>query len=260
MPSPSWPPRCFGQVMPSHPFAASFAMKARLAGVSTSLVKFSFQGCITASEWCSSRKRSTSSAKAFSAAPNSKFMRGLPSCAGVILSETSRIVNRRAVGARVAHLGSPTGRAFMKLGEIRHPERAVFGKPLDGVRVLALEQMQALPYATQLMAHLGAEVVKVEPPGRGDSGRAWKPAITDADGRRVGATYLRTNLSKQSIAVDFEQEGVRELVRRLVPHFDVVAENYRAGALARRGLGYSDLAKLRPGLVYVSISGFGQDE
>ena len=148
----------------------------------------------------------------------------------------------------------------MRLGEIRHPERAAFGKPLDGVRVLALEQMQALPYATQLMAHLGAEVVKVEPPGRGDSGRASQPAVTDADGRRVGATFLRNNLSKRSVAIDVEQDAGRDLIRRLVPHFDVVAENYRAGALARRGLGYADLAPLRPDLVYVSISGFGQDE
>jgi formyl-CoA transferase len=109
------------------------------------------------------------------------------------------------------------------------------------------------------MAHLGAEVVKVEPPGRGDSGRASQPAVTDADGRRVGATFLRNNLSKRSIGIDVEQEAGRELLRRLVPHFDVVAENYRAGALARRGLGYDDLVRLRPDLVYVSISGFGQD-
>ena len=148
----------------------------------------------------------------------------------------------------------------MKLREVRHPERVAFGKPLDGVRVLALEQMQALPYATQLLAHLGAEVVKVEPPGRGDSGRASQPAITDADGRRVGATFLRNNLSKRSIAIDVGQPAGCALVRRLVPHFDVLAENYRAGALAKRGLGYADLAPLRPGLVYASISGFGQDD
>ena len=147
----------------------------------------------------------------------------------------------------------------MKIGEVRHPEHAAFGKPLDGVRVLSLEQMQALPYATQILAHLGASVVKVEPPGRGDSGRGSQPYVTDTDGRRVGATYLRNNLSKRSVAIDVEKEEGRELVRRLVPHFDVVAENFRAGALAKRGLGYADLAPLRRGLVYVSISGFGQD-
>ena len=68
-------------------------------------------------------------------------------------------------------------------GEQRHPERAGYGKPLDGVRVLALEQMQALPYATQLMAHLGAEVVKLEHPVHGDSGRGARPFLTDEDGR-----------------------------------------------------------------------------
>ena len=69
----------------------------------------------------------------------------------------------------------------MRVGEVRHEERARWGKPLAGVRVLAAEQMQALPFATQLMAHLGADVVKVEPPGQGDSGRLSQPAITDTD-------------------------------------------------------------------------------
>ena len=75
----------------------------------------------------------------------------------------------------------------MRVGEIREPERAKWGKPLDGVRILAAEQMQALPYATQLLAHLGAEVVRVEPPGRGDTGRYSQPSLEDGDGRRVGA-------------------------------------------------------------------------
>ena len=97
----------------------------------------------------------------------------------------------------------------MRVGEQRHPERAGFGKPLDGVRVLAAEQMQALPYATQLLAHLGAHVVKVEPPEHGESGRGANPRIRDRDGREVGATYLRNNLSKQSIGIVLRQpEGV----------------------------------------------------
>ncbi len=147
----------------------------------------------------------------------------------------------------------------MRVGEVRHPERAAWGKPLDGVRVLAVEQMQALPYATQLLAHLGAEVVKIEPPERGDAGRASLPAITDEDGRTVGATYLRNNLSKQSLALDLRSEEGRALFLRLVPHFDVVAENFKAGAMERLGLGYEALAKLAPGLVYASISGFGHE-
>ena len=145
----------------------------------------------------------------------------------------------------------------MRLGDIRHPERQRFGKPLDGVRVLALEQMQALPYATQLLAHLGADVVKIEPPGAGDSGRASIPALVDDDGRRVGATYLRNNLGKRSLAIDLKQEAGRELVRRLIPHFDVVAENFKPGVLARFGLDYDAVAALAPRAIYVSISGFG---
>jgi formyl-CoA transferase len=128
------------------------------------------------------------------------------------------------------------------------------------VRVLAAEQMQALPYATQLLAHLGAEVVKVEPPGRGDTGRASNPFLVDEDGRRVGATYLRNNLSKQSIAIDLKHEEGRRLFERLVPHFDVVAENFRAGSMQALGLGYEALAKAHPRLIYLSLSGFGNLE
>jgi formyl-CoA transferase len=146
----------------------------------------------------------------------------------------------------------------MKLGEIRHPERAAFGKPLDGVRVLAVEQMQALPYATQLLAHLGADVVKVEHPRTGDSGRASRPALTDRDGRQVGATYLRNNLSKRSLGIDLKQPAGRELLLRLVPHFDVLAENLRPGAMQRLGLGFAPVAKLAPRTIYLSVSGFGQ--
>jgi crotonobetainyl-CoA:carnitine CoA-transferase CaiB-like acyl-CoA transferase len=129
--------------------------------------------------------------------------------------------------------------------------------PLEGVRVLAVEQMQAMPFATQLLAHLGAEVVKVEHPRDGESGRAAAPSLRDVDGRSVGATYLRNNLSKQSIGIDLKHPDGVALVRRLVPRFDVLAENFRPGTLERLGLGYTDLAPLHPGLVYVSVSGFG---
>jgi len=148
----------------------------------------------------------------------------------------------------------------VRVGEVRHPERGQWGKPLGGVRVLSAEQMQALPYATQLLAQLGAEVVKVEPPGRGETGRASNPFLVDEDGRKVGATYLRNNLAKQSIAIDLKHEAGRALFQRLVPHFDVVAENFRAGSMAALGLGYEALAELHPRLVYVSLSGFGNLE
>lgn len=146
----------------------------------------------------------------------------------------------------------------MRVGEVGHPERGQWGKPLDGVRVLAAEQMQALPFATQLLVHLGASVVKVEPPGRGETGRASNPYLEDETGRRVGATFLRHNLSKKSIAIDLKSEEGCALFKRLVPRFDVVAENFRAGSMDRLGLGYEALAEIHPALVYVSLSGFGK--
>jgi formyl-CoA transferase len=89
----------------------------------------------------------------------------------------------------------------MRTGEVRHAERARFGKPHDGVRVLALEQMQALPFATQLLAHLGADVVKVEPP-EGESGAPVAAQIPDADGRAVGATCTCATTCKRQPRVD----------------------------------------------------------
>ena len=105
--------------------------------------------------------------------------------------------------------------------------------PLDGLRVLALEQMQALPYATQLLAFLGADVVKLEPPAGGESGRGARPALRDLDGRMVGATYLRNNLNKRSVAIDLERPEGLALARRLVPRFDLFAENGRPGSAER---------------------------
>ena len=145
----------------------------------------------------------------------------------------------------------------MRLGEIANADAAGAGKPLDGVRVLALEQMQALPYATQLLARLGAEVVKVENPRGGDLGRGSQPAMLDPEGRPVGATFLRNNLDKRSICVDLKAAAGRDLVLRLAPRFDVIAENSKAGAMDRLGLGYADVAAVHPRGIYLSVSGFG---
>jgi crotonobetainyl-CoA:carnitine CoA-transferase CaiB-like acyl-CoA transferase len=144
----------------------------------------------------------------------------------------------------------------MRLGDVANPEASQWGKPLDGVRVLAAEQMQALPYATQLLARLGAEVVKVEPLD-GESGRGSQPAMVDPHGRSVGATFLRNNFSKRSVAIDLKADRGRELFLRLVPNFDVVAENFKAGTMDRLGLGYDVIAALHPAAIYVSVSGFG---
>src|SRR3954449_907350 len=108
----------------------------------------------------------------------------------------------------------------MRLGDIGNAGAQSFGKPLDGVRVLAAEQMQALPYATQLLARLGAEVVKVEPPA-GEAGRGAQPSMLDPSGRIVGATFLRNNLNKRSVCIDLKSPEGRELFLDLVPKFDV---------------------------------------
>ncbi len=116
--------------------------------------------------------------------------------------------------------------------------------------------MQALPYATQLLARLGADVVKVEPLA-GESGRGAQPSMLDPDGRVVGATFLRNNLGKRSIALDLKSDLGRDLFLQLVPRFDVVAENFKAGTMDRFGLGYDVVAARHPAVVYLSLSGFG---
>jgi formyl-CoA transferase len=145
----------------------------------------------------------------------------------------------------------------MRLGDVANPDAAGNGRPLDGVRILALEQMQALPYATQLLARLGAEVVKVEHPTGGESGRGSYPAMVDPEGRKVGATFLRNNLGKRSVGIDLKNPEGRELVLRLAPRFDVVCENFKGGTMDRLGLGYAEVAARHPTVVYLSLSGFG---
>ncbi|GAA4992259.1 CaiB/BaiF CoA-transferase family protein [Yinghuangia aomiensis] len=145
----------------------------------------------------------------------------------------------------------------MRVGEVVGADRTRYGKPLDGIRVLAIEQMQALPFATQMLARFGAEVIKVESPGTGDSGRGSLPAMSDPDGRKVGITFLRNNLGKRSITVDLKNPEGLALVRELAKKADIVCENFKAGVAARLGLGYEDINKINPRAVYLSVSGFG---
>ncbi|HVX18519.1 MAG TPA: CoA transferase [Acidimicrobiales bacterium] len=145
----------------------------------------------------------------------------------------------------------------MRLGDIANAEAAPFGKPLDGVRVLAAEQMQSLPFATQLLARLGADVVKVESPKGGESGRGAVPFMEAPTGEKVGATFLRNNLGKRSVTLDLKSERGRDLFLDLAGRFDVVAENFKAGTMDRMGLGYEAVSARWPAVVYVSVSGFG---
>jgi formyl-CoA transferase len=129
--------------------------------------------------------------------------------------------------------------------------------PLQGVRILAVEQMQAMPFGTQLLARMGADVVKVEHPTKGESGRASAPSIRDVDGSEQGATFLRNNLSKRSLGIDLKNPKGAELFKKLVPQYDVVVENFKPGTMERLGIGYEELSSLHPELIYVAVSGFG---
>ncbi|MGO4723449.1 MULTISPECIES: CaiB/BaiF CoA transferase family protein [unclassified Inquilinus] len=132
---------------------------------------------------------------------------------------------------------------------------------LAGLKVLDLTRVLAGPSATQILGDLGADVVKVERPGVGDDTRKWGPPfLRDADGADTteSAYYLSANRNKRSIAIDFTQPEGRALLRRLVAEADVLVENYKLGDLARHGLGYDDLKDEFPGLIYCSITGFGQ--
>jgi crotonobetainyl-CoA:carnitine CoA-transferase CaiB-like acyl-CoA transferase len=131
-------------------------------------------------------------------------------------------------------------------------------RPLSGVRILALEQMQALPNATQLLSRFGADVIKVEAPERGDSGRAAQPAaVVNPGDAPVGATFLRNNAGKRSIAVDLKDPRGRAVVLELATRVDVVAENLGPGRAERLGLAYDDVRAANRAAVYLSISGFG---
>jgi crotonobetainyl-CoA:carnitine CoA-transferase CaiB-like acyl-CoA transferase len=145
----------------------------------------------------------------------------------------------------------------MKLGDIANAEAVPYGKPLEGVRILAVEQMQALPFGTQMLARFGADVVKVEHPVDGESGRHSTPAMKDPWGRPCGATFLRNNLDKRSIGIDLKHPRGKELLLALVPHYDVVCENFKAGTMDRLGLGWDVISTVSPRTIYLSVNGFG---
>src|SRR3989454_505424 len=132
--------------------------------------------------------------------------------------------------------------------------------PLAGLRVLELARILAGPGAGQILADLGADVIKVERAGTGDDPRGWGPPFVDAtDGSHLGAAYFHaTNRGKRSIEVDFESEDGRRLVRKLAARSDVLIENFKVGGLAKFGLDYASLAKENPRLIYCSVTGFGQ--
>lgn len=133
--------------------------------------------------------------------------------------------------------------------------------PLAGVRVADLSRVLAGPYATMLLADMGAEVIKVEQPGRGDDTRAWGPPWAGADGPGTGesAYFLSVNRNKRSLAVDLKDPEGLAAVQELCATSDVVIQNFRPGVIDRLGLGYEAVSARNPAVVYCSVSGFGPE-
>lgn len=133
---------------------------------------------------------------------------------------------------------------------------------LSHIRVLDLTRVLAGPWACQILADLGADVIKIERPGSGDDTRAWGPPyLKDRDGNdtREAAYYLAANRGKKSVTLDIATPQAQDLIRKLAAQSDVFIENYKVGDMARYGLSYADLKQLNPRLIYCSITGFGQD-
>ena len=127
-------------------------------------------------------------------------------------------------------------------------------KALADIRVLDLSRILAGPYATMMLADLGAEVIKVEQPGVGDGTRAWGPPWVGP----FSAYYLSVNRNKRSVTINLKSERGRELIKALVLRSDILVENFKVGTMKRLGLDYDTLAAIHPGLIYCSISGYGQ--
>ncbi|KAF8535165.1 CoA-transferase family III domain-containing protein [Trichophaea hybrida] len=132
--------------------------------------------------------------------------------------------------------------------------------PLAGIRVLDMTRVLAGPYCTQILGDLGADVIKTEHPANGDDTRAWGPPyaeMLDGEGRE-SAYFLCANRNKRSVGVSFKYPQGQDILRRLTKESDILVENYLPGTLAKYGLGYSQLKELNPGLIYASITGYGQ--
>jgi crotonobetainyl-CoA:carnitine CoA-transferase CaiB-like acyl-CoA transferase len=133
--------------------------------------------------------------------------------------------------------------------------------PLDGVLVVDLYRALAGPHATMMLGDLGARVVKIEAPGRGDDTRGWGPPFVSPDGgaQRESTYFLSANRNKESVTLDLKDDGDRDVLLDLVRRADVLVENFRTGVLDRLGLGFERLQELNPRLVVLSITGFGHD-
>jgi len=131
-------------------------------------------------------------------------------------------------------------------------------RPLSGTRVISLGQYMSAPYCTMLLADAGAEVIKIERPGKGDPRRAIPPFAEGPDGVKVAGGFIAYNRNKQSLALNMRSEDGKEVFRKLAATSDVIVENLRPGAMEKMGFDYPALKELNPRLVYATISGFGR--
>jgi crotonobetainyl-CoA:carnitine CoA-transferase CaiB-like acyl-CoA transferase len=131
--------------------------------------------------------------------------------------------------------------------------------PLSGLKVLDLSRVLAGPWASQTLADMGADVIKIERPGLGDDTRTWGPPwYTDADGEQLSAYFIAANRGKRSVTIDMATAEGQALVVEFACRSDILIENFKVGDMARRGLDYASLQEANPRLIYCSITGFGQ--
>jgi len=138
------------------------------------------------------------------------------------------------------------------------PEAETASGPLAGLRVLDLTRILAGPTCTQLLGDLGADVIKIERPGTGDDTRGWGPPFLGGDDSGESAYYLSSNRNKRSVAIDIATDAGQRLIKDIALKSDILCENFKVGGLARYGLDYESLSAINPGLIYCSITGFGQ--
>lgn len=132
---------------------------------------------------------------------------------------------------------------------------------LTGLRVLDMSRILAGPWCTQNLADMGADVIKIERPSVGDDSRAWGPPfLRDSEGRETydSSYFLSANRGKRSVAIDISKPEGQAIIRRIAAQSDILIENYKVGTLARYGLAYEDIRKVKPDIIYCSVSGFGQ--
>ncbi|XP_074939804.1 succinyl-CoA:glutarate CoA-transferase isoform X2 [Phalacrocorax aristotelis] len=163
------------------------------------------------------------------------------------------VASPRCSAARSAASASPGNGGGVRSGGAP-PAGASNIKPLDGVKILDLTRVLAGPFATMNLGDLGAEVIKVERPGAGDDTRAWGPPFAGTE----SVYFLSVNRNKKSIAINMKDSKGAKLIRELAAVSDVFVENYVPGKLAEMGLGYEDIKKIAPHIVYCSITGYGQ--